>query len=76
MSCGYFNYTTSAMTLSICPISFYNEPMLRPVMTAQPPRGQMDCTAEIIILMLPHIKAFLNIDFARLLGYINIENYV
>ena len=26
MVCGYFNYTTSAMTLSICPISFYNEP--------------------------------------------------
>ena len=50
--------------------------MLRPVMTAQPPRGQMDCTAEIIILMLPHIQAFLNIDFARLLGYNNIENYV
>jgi len=24
--CGYFNYTTSAMSLSICPISFYNEP--------------------------------------------------
>ena len=25
--CGHFNYTTSAMTLSICPISFYNEPI-------------------------------------------------
>ena len=50
--------------------------MLRPAMTAQPPRGQMICTAEIFILMLPHIQAFLNIDFARLLGYNNIENYV
>ena len=50
--------------------------MLRPAMTAQPPRGQMDCSAEISILMLPHIKAFLNIDFARLLGYNNIGNYV
>ena len=28
LSCGYFNYTTSAMTLSICPISFYNEPLV------------------------------------------------